>query len=60
MDRILINAGDLYVPAHRVEFVKRLLLFSFPAEWNTAPGNKLNPRRHQYMKELKNILLSIL
>jgi hypothetical protein len=59
-ERILRNADDLYVPAHRVEFVKRLPLFSFPAEWNTAPGNKLNPRQHQYMKELKHILLSSL
>jgi hypothetical protein len=36
---------DYYIPAHRVEFVKRLPLFSFPAAWNIAPGEKLNPRQ---------------
>jgi hypothetical protein len=57
-DRILRNANDLYVPGHRV--VKRLPLFSFLGEWKTAPGNKVNPRQHQYMKEVNNILLSSL
>jgi hypothetical protein len=59
-DRILRKADDLYVPAHRVEFVKRLPLFSFLGEWKTAPGNRVNPRQHQCKKELNNILLSSL
>jgi hypothetical protein len=29
-DRMLRNADDLYIPAHCVEFVRRLPLFSFP------------------------------
>jgi hypothetical protein len=49
----LRKADDLYVPVYRVEVVKRPSLFSFLAEWKTAPGNKVSPRQHQYMKELK-------
>jgi hypothetical protein len=53
---ILRNVDDLYIPAHRVEFVKRLPLFSFPAVWNSAPGEKLNPPQHLYLKNKnKNI-----
>ena len=57
-DRALRNANDLYIPPHRVEIVKRLPLCSFPEAWNSAPGNKLNPRQHSYLKELKSIMLS--
>jgi hypothetical protein len=59
-DRILRNADDLYIPAHRIEFVKRLPLYSFPLAWNTAPGEKLNPRQHLYLKYLKNHMFSSL
>jgi hypothetical protein len=58
--RVLRNINDLYIPAHRVEFVKRLPLFSFPAKWNNAPGDKSNPRTPVYMNEVKNYLLSLL
>jgi hypothetical protein len=58
--RILRNINDLFIPAHRVEFVKRLPLFSFPATWNNAPGNKYNPRPSVYMNEVKTYLLSLL
>jgi hypothetical protein len=54
----LRNKDDLYIPAHRVEFVKRLPPFAFPAAWNSAPGNKLNPKQHLYLREVKNLLLS--
>jgi hypothetical protein len=54
-ERILRNADDLYVPAHRVELVKRLPL---PTAWNSAPGNKTNPVQHLYLKELKSLLLA--
>jgi hypothetical protein len=57
-ERALRNANDLYIPPHRVEFVKRLPLFSFPLAWNQAPGDKLNPRQHLYLKSLKEIMLS--
>ena len=58
--RMLRNAEDYYIPAHRVEFVKRLPLFTFPAAWNNAFGDKYNPRQHLYLKALKKHLLSIL
>jgi hypothetical protein len=48
-ERVLCNADDLYVPAHRVEF---------PTAWNSAPGNKTNPVKHLYLKELKSLLLA--
>jgi hypothetical protein len=51
--RVLRNINDLYIPAHRVEFVRRLPLFSFPAKWNKAPGDKFNPRTSLYVKEVK-------
>jgi hypothetical protein len=54
----LRNANDLYIPPHRVEFVKRLSLYSFPLAWNQAPGDKLNPRQHLYLKSLTEIMLS--
>jgi hypothetical protein len=57
-ERILHNADDLYVPPHRVEFVKKLPNFAFPAAWNSAPGNKTNPVQHLYLRELKTILLA--
>ncbi len=44
----------------RVEFVKRLPLYTFTLAWNSAPGGKMNPRQHLYLKELKSILLSSL
>ena len=59
-DRMLRNAEDYYIPAHRVEFVKILPLFTFPAAWNNAPGEKHNPRQHLYLNALKNHLISIL
>ncbi len=59
-ERALRNANDLFILPHRVEFVKRLPLYTFPLAWNSAPGEKLNPRQHLYLKELKQILLSSL
>jgi hypothetical protein len=46
-NRMLRNAVGCYIPAHPVEFVKRLPLFSFPAAWNNAPGEKLKVPSHQ-------------
>ncbi len=57
-ERVLRNADDLYVPPHRVEFVKKLPNFAFPITWNSAPGNKTNPIQHLYLRELKSILLA--
>jgi hypothetical protein len=55
--RILRNAHDLFVPAHRIEMVKRMPLFAFPTVWNNALGNKNNRKHFSYMRELKNLLL---
>jgi hypothetical protein len=57
-ERVLRNANDLFIPPHRVEFIKRLPLYTLPLVWNTAPGETLNPRQHLYLKEFKNVLLS--
>jgi hypothetical protein len=57
-ERVLRNANDLYVPAHRLEMVKRMPLFAFPTVWNNALGNKNNRKHHAYMRELKSLLLS--
>jgi hypothetical protein len=57
-ERVLRNANDLYVPPQRVEFVKKLPNFAFPAAWNSAPGNKTNPVQHLHLRELKSILLA--
>ncbi len=57
-ERILRNADDLYVPAHHVEFVKRLPIIALPTAWNSAPGNKTNPVKHLYLKELKSLSLA--
>ena len=55
-DRALRNDDDYYIPAHRIELVKKMPLYTFPAAWNEAGGNKFNPIQHLYMKEFKNIL----
>jgi hypothetical protein len=55
--RELRDSDDYFIPAHRVEIVKRMPLYSFPLAWNTAEGDKLNPVLHLYVKELKQILL---
>jgi hypothetical protein len=52
--------NDLFIPAHRVKFAKSLPLFSFPAKWSNAPGNKYNPRPSVYMNDVENYLQSML
>jgi hypothetical protein len=58
--RILLNDHDLFLPAHRVEMVKRLPLFAFSTVWNNALGNKNYRKHHTNMRELKTLLLSSL
>jgi hypothetical protein len=41
-ERALRNANDYFIPAHRIEIVKRLPLISLPTAWNSAPGDKYN------------------
>ena len=57
-ERALRNANDYYIPPHRVETVKRMPIVSLPSAWNSAPGDKLNPKQHLYLKKLKELLLS--
>jgi hypothetical protein len=59
-NRELRDADDLYVPAHRLELIKRLPICAFPTAWNSAPGQKTNPVQHLYLKQLKNLLLELL
>jgi hypothetical protein len=57
-ERALRNANDYYIPPHRVETVKRMPIVSLPTAWNSAPGDKFNPKQHLYLKKLKELLLS--
>jgi hypothetical protein len=57
-ERVLRNAQDLFIPAHRVELVKRMPYFAFPSIWNNALGNKFNRKHYSYMREIKSLLLS--
>jgi hypothetical protein len=56
-ERILRDAEDYYLPPYRIEIVKRMPLFAFPAAWNEADAIKYNPIQHLFIKELKRILL---
>ena len=58
--RALRNANDYFIPAHRIELVKRLPLISLPTAWNSAPGDKYNVKQHLYLKNLKELLLTAL
>jgi hypothetical protein len=57
-ERALRNANAYYIPPHRVETVKRMAIVSLPTAWNSAPGDKFNPKQHVYLKKLKVLLLS--
>jgi hypothetical protein len=41
-NRVLGNANDYYIPQPRIELVKILLLFTFPAAWNSENVKKIN------------------
>jgi hypothetical protein len=49
-----------FIPAYRIEIVKRLPLISLPTAWNSAPGDKYNVKQHLYLKNLKELLLAAL
>ncbi len=51
--RILRNANDYFIPQHRIELVKRMPLYTFPAVWNGENIEKLNPNQPAYLKSLK-------
>ena len=57
-NRNLRFGHDLYVPAHRIELVKRMPICSFPTAWNSAPQEKENPIQHRFLKFFKTSLLS--
>jgi hypothetical protein len=55
--RILRNGNDYFIPQHRIELVKRMPLYTFPAAWNAESIEKLNPNQPAYLKSLKKRLL---
>ena len=55
---ILRNVDDYYVPAHRLETVKRFPYFAFPKLWNDEPPSKLNPNKKLFCSAIKSALLS--
>jgi hypothetical protein len=55
---ILRNVDDYYVPAHRLETVKRFPYFAFPKLWNEEPPSKLNPNKKLFCSAIKSALLS--
>ncbi len=55
--RILRNGNDYFIPHHRIELVKRMPLYTFPAAWNVENIEKLNPNQPAYLKSLKKRLL---
>jgi hypothetical protein len=56
-DRALRNANDYYIPQPRIELVKRMPLFAFPAAWNSEDAEKYVPSQPIYLKYLKKKLL---
>jgi hypothetical protein len=56
-ERTLRNANDYFIPQHRIELVKKLPLYSFPAAWNSETEEKINPSQKAYLKALKSRLL---
>jgi hypothetical protein len=54
----LRNVDDFYVPAHRLETVKRFPYFSFPKMWNEEPPRKLNPNKKLFCSATKSALLA--
>ncbi len=57
-NKILRNADQLYIPAHNYATLKRMPMYNFPAIWNSDGNDKFNPIQHQYLKIVKNRLLS--
>jgi hypothetical protein len=55
--RILRNGNDYFIHQHRIELVKRMPLYTFPAAWNVENIEKLNPNQPAYLKSLKKRLL---
>ncbi len=51
------NANDYFIPQHRIELVKKLPLYTFPATWNTETDEKFNPSQKAYLKNQKSRLL---
>ncbi len=57
-EKALRNAQDYFIPQHRIETVKRMPLYSFPAAWNVEDHEKYNPNRFVYLKSIKKRLLA--
>ena len=57
-DRALRNANDYFIPQHRIELVKKLPLYTFPAAWNNETDEKFIPSQKAYLKNLKCRLIA--
>jgi hypothetical protein len=42
-EHVLRNANGYFVPQYRIELVRRMPLYSFPAAWNAEINEKFNP-----------------
>ena len=49
----LRNVNNFYVPAHRLDLMKRSPLVSFAKHWNDAIEEKHNQNLHIFLKSLK-------
>ena len=56
----LRNVNDYFIPPHRIELVKRMPLFSFPAAWNSETDEKFITSQPVYLKSLRKRLLATL
>ena len=53
----LRNGNDFYIPSPKIEFFKRIPLYSLPLEWNNLPDElKFQFNRHTFKIALKNHL----
>jgi hypothetical protein len=52
-ERVLRNAHDYFIPQHRIETVKRMPLYTFPAAWNGENIKKFNPNQTICLKSKK-------
>ncbi len=54
------NADDLYVPANRIEFVKRLPVFFIPCRMEYGTRKQIKSKAASVYERVKNILLATL
>ena len=55
----LRNADDLYIPACKMDSLKRLPYFALPTAWNNEDANKNLQNIHTYLRSLRDKLLEL-